>query len=220
MEHAAYAGHTGATASLAYGDLRRKSAQAWTDDELVRRAASGDREAFDLLMRRYERAVYRAAYRLTGNADDAQDVASEAFLRIYRSLDRFRSTVTLPAWINRIVMNVYLDMRRKEQRRPSTSLDALAERTGGAYPSALEDEASSPERHAEESDRARLLSNAIASLPAGQRIMIGLYHGDGYSYDEISRMMNIPVGTVKSRLNRARLALRAKLAGSIADLMD
>ncbi|MGC8668805.1 MAG: sigma-70 family RNA polymerase sigma factor [Chthonomonadales bacterium] len=220
MEHASYAGHAGATASMAGRDRTRRSIQNWTDEELVRAAAEGDREAFDILMRRYERTVYHMAYRLTGNSDDAHDVASEAFLRIYRSLDRFRSAATLPAWVNRIVMNVYLDMRRKQQRRPAASLDALAEHTGGAYPAATEDEASSPERHAEHSDRARLLNSAIASLPPSQRVMIGLYHGEGYSYEEIARVMRIPVGTVKSRLNRARLALRAKLAGNMAALLD
>lgn len=220
MEHASYSGHTGATRVLTGSHMERIAPEAMTDEELIRAAAAGRREAFDVLMRRWERSVYHMAYRLTGNADDAQDVASEAFLRIYRSLDRFRSAVTLPAWINRIVMNVYLDMRRKQQRRPATSLDALAERTGGAYPAVAEDEGSSPERHAEETDRARLLNSAIATLPPNQRMMIGLYHGDGYSYEEIARMMHIPVGTVKSRLNRARLALRAKLAGNMAALLD
>lgn len=102
-----------------------------TDEELVRQCAAGDRQAFDALLNRYERPIYHLAYRLAGNHDDAHDIAAEAALRIFRSIGSFRCAITLPAWINRIVANVFYDMRRRQQRHPASSLDAIAEKTGG-----------------------------------------------------------------------------------------
>jgi len=190
-----------------------------SDEELVQKCREGSREAFDVLIRRYERPIYHLAYRLAGNYDDAHDIAAEAFLRIFRSIGTFRCAITLPAWINRIVANVFYDMRRRQQRHPTSSLDALAERTGGGTLAAEETRGNSPQAFAEENERTRILNRAIASLPDYQRTMVTLFHGEGRTYEEVAQMMKIPVGTVKSRLNRARLALREKLAPHLAALM-
>lgn len=191
-----------------------------TDEQLIRMCSEGDRKAFDVLIRRYERPIYHLAYRLAGNHDDAHDIAAEAFLRIFRSISTFRCAITLPAWINRIVANVFYDMRRRQQRHPASSLDALAEKTGGKLLAAEETRASSPEKHAEEDERTRILSSAISQLPDYQRMMVTLFHNEGRTYEEIASMMNIPVGTVKSRLNRARLALREMLTPQLSALVN
>jgi len=194
--------------------------ESLTDEQLVQKSCAGDREAFDALLRRYERPIYHLAYRLAGNHDDAHDIAAEAFLRIYRSLGTFRCAITLPAWINRIVANVFFDMRRRQQRHPATSLDALAEKTGGNVLAAESTSRTSPQIHAEENEKSRILRSAIAALPDYQRAMVTLFHSEGRTYEEIASMMRVPVGTVKSRLNRARQALREMLTPQMSALMS
>lgn len=191
-----------------------------TDEQLVHVCADGDREAFDALLHRYERPIYHLAYRLAGNHDDAHDIAAEAALRIFRSIGTFRCAITLPAWINRIVANVFYDMRRRQQRHPASSLDTLTEKTGGKLLAAEDSSRISPEVHAEENEKTRILSQAINSLPDYQRTMVTLFHNDGRTYEEIASMMQIPVGTVKSRLNRARLALREMLTPQMSALVN
>lgn len=191
-----------------------------TDEQLVRQCSAGDREAFDVLLHRYERPIYHLAYRLAGNHDDAHDIAAEAALRIFRSIGTFRCAITLPAWINRIVANVFYDMRRRQQRHPASSLDALAEKTGGKLLAAEDNVRTSPHVHAEENEKSRILNEAIACLPDYQRMMVTMFHSEGRTYEEIASMMNIPVGTVKSRLNRARLALREMLTPQMSALVN
>jgi RNA polymerase sigma-70 factor (ECF subfamily) len=196
------------------------SLENMTDEQLVRECTAGNRKAFDVLLHRYERPIYHLAYRLAGNHDDAHDIAAEAALRIFRSIGTFRCAITLPAWINRIVANVFYDMRRRQQRHPASSLDALAEKTGGKLLAAEDNSRTSPHVHAEENEKTRILSEAIAALPDYQRTMVTLFHSEGRTYEEIASMMDIPVGTVKSRLNRARLALREMLTPQMSALVN
>lgn len=191
-----------------------------SDVELVRDCTAGSRTAFDVLLSRYERPIYHLAYRLAGNHDDAHDIASEAAIRIFRSIGAFRCAITLPAWINRIVANVFYDLRRRQQRHPATSLEALAERTGGKMLAAEETTRTSPQAHAEQNEKTRILSEAISQLPNYQRMMVKLFHSEGRTYEEIASMMEIPVGTVKSRLNRARLALKEILTPQVEALVN
>lgn len=191
-----------------------------SDEKLIDKCREGDRAAFDVLIKRYERPIYHLAYRLSGNYDDAHDIAAETFLRIYRAIGTFQCAITLPAWINRIVANVFYDTRRHAHRHPSVSLDALVEKTGDTFMSADTKIDASPEGHAEENERRRILGEAIQSLPDYQRTMVNLFHSEGRTYEEIADIMAIPVGTVKSRLNRARLALRERLAPQMSALVS
>lgn len=191
-----------------------------TDEQLVHHCGCGSPGAFDALIGRYERSIFHLAWRLTGNHDDAQDVAAMAKMRIFRSISNFRCAITLPAWINRIVANVFYDMKRWRQRQDFTSLDSLIEGGRANALAAEENTWSSPAKYAEEMERSRILSEAISSLPDYQRRMVRLFHSDGRSYEEIADLMRIPVGTVKSRLSRARLALRSILAPQMSLLMN
>lgn len=190
-----------------------------SDEKLIDRCRTGSREAFDVLIKRYERPIYHLAYRLAGNYDDAHDIAAETFLRIYRAIGTFQCAITLPAWINRIVANVFYDTRRHAYRHPAISLDALVEKTGDALLANEKNTARSPHAEAEENERKTILSRAIQSLPDYQRMMVTLFHSEGRTYEEIADIMKIPVGTVKSRLNRARLALRERLAPQMSALV-
>jgi len=194
--------------------------ESLSDEKLIDKCREGDRAAFDALIKRYERPIYHLAYRLSGNYDDAHDIAAETFLRIYRAIGTFQCAITLPAWINRIVANVFYDTRRHAHRHPSVSLDALVEKTGDAFMNAETKAVASPEGHAEENERRRILGEAIQSLPDYQRTMVNLFHSEGRTYEEIADIMAIPVGTVKSRLNRARLALRERLTPQMSALVS
>jgi len=186
--------------------------ESLSDEQLINRFRDGDKRAFDTLIHRYERPIYNLAYRLTGNDNDAQEVVAEAFLRICMNLHTIQHAITLPAWTNRIVANAYINMRRHDQRRPSVSLDAMPERardavyrTGGPVPT-------SPQGQVEANERRAILQQAIAALPKSQRPLVSLFHYEGRTYKEIADTLHVPTGTVKSRLNRARLALREMLA--------
>jgi RNA polymerase sigma-70 factor (ECF subfamily) len=182
---------------------------------LIARTREGDRTAFDQLIRRHERRVYNLAYRLCGNPDDAADVAADAFVRVYNSLASFRGDASFLTWIYRITTNIYLDARKKKRARPQVSLDELVEMDDSAITRQYEDHAPLPGEVAEINERARALQDAVSRLPDYQRVMVVMYHVEGKSYEEIAAAAGLPIGTVKSRLNRARLALRELLKGQM-----
>ncbi|MGC8667435.1 MAG: sigma-70 family RNA polymerase sigma factor [Chthonomonadales bacterium] len=191
-----------------------RSAGSEEDLRLVERCKRGDREAFDALMRRHERKVYNFAYRLSGNYDEANDIAAEAFVRVYTRIQSFRGESAFLTWLFRIVTNVFLDARKRRRSRPAESLEQLIEADDRGLARHAEEASVNPQVELERSERDAMLQKAIATLPEYQRAMILLYHVEGMSYEQIAATMDLPIGTVKSRLNRARLALKQALAGS------
>lgn len=189
----------------------RREVDTLSTEDLLELCRQGDTAAVRVLLGRFERPIFHLAFRLAGNYDDAHDVAAEAFLRICQVIHTCKSAVTLPAWINRIVANVFYDIRRRAQRAPAVSLDALMERTNGSFLAAKEAVPTSPQMCVEEQERRTILDGAIADLPNYQRKMVRLFYQEDRSYGEIADIMGIPVGTVKSRLSRARLALQQRL---------
>ena len=180
---------------------------------LIERCKRGDLAAFNDLVRKYEKQVYNFAYRLTGNYDDANDVAQDAFLRVFNAISTFRGDASFSTWLFRITTNVFLDERKRAKAHPHASLDEYLELDESSVARQIEDPSPTPEAVLEESERAQLLQRAIGGLPEYQRAMVTLYHGQQKSYEEIAEIMDLPIGTVKSRLNRARLALKEKLSG-------
>jgi RNA polymerase sigma-70 factor (ECF subfamily) len=178
---------------------------------LLERCKKGDRIAFDALIRRYEKRVYNFAFRLCGNYDEASDIAAETFVRLYNSLNSFRGDSSFITWLFRIITNIYLDQRKRQRARPNQSLESMIELEENSVRRQYEDPAPSPEERAEGRERTEILQAAIQTLPDYQRLMIVMYHVEGRSYEEIAEVMDLPIGTVKSRLNRARLSLREKL---------
>ena len=179
---------------------------------LIERCKRGDLSAFNELVLRYEKQVYNLAYRLTGNYDDANDVASDTFLRVFNSIGKFRGDSAFSTWLYRIVTNVYLDARKRRTAHPHCSLEECLEVDDGALVREIEDPSDGPEHRVEEAERHAALLAAINELPDFQRVIIVLYHIQEMPYDEIADILGMPLGTVKSRLNRARRALRDKLA--------
>jgi len=185
--------------------------------KLIERSRRGDLAAFDELVRRYERSVYNTAYRLSGSYDDASDIAQEAFVRAWNNLKSFRGDSAFSTWLYRIVTNVFLDERKRRRARPHRSLEEELDLDESSVTRQFEDPSPGPQERAEGDERRRLLEQAIATLPEAQRVMVVLYHTQGLAYEEIAEITRLPMGTVKSRLNRARLALRDRL-GPVAEL--
>lgn len=178
---------------------------------LIERCKRGERAAFDTLIRNYEKRVYNLAYRLSGHYDEANDISVDTFMRVFQAIRLFRGDSNFSTWLFRIVTNVYLDRRKRMQNKQHLSLEEYIELEENTVARQVEDTAPTPDLRAEEQERHELLQSAIDALPGYQRAMIVLYHKESLSYEEIAEVMSLPIGTVKSRLNRARLMLREKL---------
>jgi RNA polymerase sigma factor (sigma-70 family) len=193
---------------------RKGAAAGWecdvrTDDSsLIERCLANDQRAFRDLIRRYERAVYSLARRMVDDEEEARDIAQEAFIRAFRSLESFERTRPFSSWIFKITSNLCIDYYRR--RRPATlSLDAPDE--DGRPRFELADERPRPDEDAARSEDERRLEALVRSLPATYRIVVLLRHQSGLAYEEISSALGVPLGTVKARLHRAHHLLRRKL---------
>lgn len=189
----------------------RSSGTPGDEPALVRAAQKGDAAAFEEIVRRYQRAVYRVAYGLTRNASDADDLAQETFVRAWRALDRFRPDEPLFPWLSRIAINLSYSLFRRRRRRPETSIEPLVE--AGQQWAGTED----PERDTVERERDAKIAESFSELKEDHRAVLVLRVVEGLSYDEIARTLGVPVGTVMSRLSRARTELRAGLLSRTED---
>jgi RNA polymerase sigma-70 factor (ECF subfamily) len=180
--------------------------------DLVRRAQGGDLAAFNLLVVRHQSAAYSLALRFLRSREAAEDVTQEAFFRAYRALDGFRGE-RFRAWLLRIVANAARDELRRRKRRPQRSLDEARDDPDTPDLDPLE-RGPGPEQVAENADLRRVLEAALARLPEEWRMVVLLSDVHGLSYEEVATSVGVPVGTVKSRLSRARGRLREILRES------
>jgi RNA polymerase sigma-70 factor, ECF subfamily len=187
--------------------------EGYTDDTiLIQRFQRGDRSAFDALIHKHQTRAYQYAYRLTRNPEEAADVVAEAFVRVYKAIESFKGQSAFTTWLYRILTNCFLDIRKKEKSRPATSLEAALHTSDGELERQVEDPSRSPYQETERNERERSVESAVELLPEYQRAMIVMYHAEMMSYEEIASSLDLPIGTVKSRLNRARLSLRELLS--------
>lgn len=178
----------------------------YNEQKLIEKASGGDASAFNRLMANHEKRMYAVALRMFANREDAQDCLQEAMLRVYRSIGGFKGQSSFSTWLYRITMNTCLDELRRKKNKQSASLDSLLEQ--GWLPA---DESATPEKHALRSELKRELQSAIHDLPEDMRSAVVLRDVQGFAYDEIAQMLDVNVGTVKSRISRAREKLRGKL---------
>ena len=185
---------------------------------IIRRVQHGDVNAFELLVAAYEKNVFNVALQMVGNREDAQDMAQEAFLKAYNSLSSFRGDSKFSSWLYRIVSNVCLDFKRRQGRRPSSSL-TMEDDEGETLELDIADESQSPEALLERKLTREAVRRGLASLPDEQRQILLLREIQGLSYEEIGEVMDLEPGTVKSRIFRARKKLCAFLLqdGNIPD---
>lgn len=190
--------------SACEGLARAASAEA-PPDAAVRLAA------FEELYQRHLRQIYRVAYRLTGNHDDAEDLAQEALLEAFRAFDRYRPGTYFHRWVFRIMTRTYIDRLRRRARRPEVSLDAPAGPEGESRLGLLGDSRDDPQYLTETGGLDGTVQAALDRLPPEFRTVVVLADIEGLSYDEIASVVGCPVGTVRSRLHRGREALRNAL---------
>lgn len=181
------------------------------DEVLISRAQQGDRSAFNTLIRKHEARAYQYAYRLSRNQEEAADIVAEAFVRVFNALPNFKGQSAFSTWLYRILTNCYLDTRKKGKNRTIVSLEAVLHTSEGDMERQIEDPSLTPQQEAEKGERETRVEDAVGLLPEYQRAMIVMYHAEMMSYEEIAAALDLPLGTVKSRLNRARLSLRELL---------
>lgn len=181
--------------------------------DLIKRAKSGDVEAFEQLILGCEKKVFNIAYRMIGNYDDANELAQEVFLKAFRSIKNFKGDCLFSTWIYRVTANVCLDELRRRKKKTVISLDEDIELKDGEVKRQIPDDAPTPDIEAESNVIKNIVNESIRQLPDDYRNMIVLRDIQGFSYDEISKIVNCPEGTVKSRINRARQALKKILQG-------
>lgn len=178
-----------------------------SDKELAEKAKAGDQSAFEQLVIENQNKVYSLALRLVNDREEAADLAQEAFVKAWQGLSSFQGESSFATWVYRLTTNVCIDHLRKKKRRegvePSVSLND--EESGWAEPADWE---SDPQLLLERSERGKALARALARLPDWQRRTLVLRELSGLSYQEIGDALDIDLGTVKSRIARARLSLR------------
>jgi RNA polymerase sigma-70 factor (ECF subfamily) len=204
----------GETAAMS-GDTRNNEQERERERTLIARGQQGDRAAFNALVEKYQGAAYALALRMLGDPDTACDVTQEAFFSAYRALSTFHGA-SFRAWLLRIVANGCYDVFRARGRQPATSLEAMLEHEDASssdahLPGGMVDPSWNPEETALRSETMRTIEAALLQLPPEQRLAVALCDIQGLAYEEVARIMETPLGTVKSRIARARTQLRTLL---------
>ena len=176
--------------------------------ELVTQAQNGDRNAFSELVRIHAQGVLNVVYRMCGDTLIAEDAAQETFIRAWQNLSSYRPQTSLRNWLYRIAFNAGMDMLRKNRRILPDDIEDMQLTDGGPGPESL----------VSQQERTAMVQRAILSLPDASRAVLVLREYEGLSYQEISSTLDIPVGTVMSRLNYARNLLKAKLEPQLSKL--
>lgn len=180
------------------------------DQELVERVQSGDKKAFDLLVGKYQHKIVSLISRYVSDHAEALDVSQEAFIKAYRAIGRFRGDSAFYTWLYRIAINTAKNHLVAQSRRPPQS-DVDAQDAEQYQVDTRLKEQDSPEHDALRGEIEHTIHQAIADLPADLRVAITLRELDGMSYEDIARTMDCPIGTVRSRIFRAREAIDARL---------
>ena len=177
--------------------------------ELIARLQKRDEAAFEELIRQYEKKVYTRCFRMCGNSEDAEEAAQDAFLALWRGIDRFRQESSLSTWIYRLATNACIDtLRRRKKQSGSVSLDDEE-----LFVDAV-DTSPQPQETVEHRETQKLLQEGLSALPEEYRKVLILREIEGLSYTEIADSASIELGTVKSRISRGRSLLRNFLSGN------
>jgi RNA polymerase sigma-70 factor, ECF subfamily len=178
---------------------------------LVNAAREGDMQAFEQLIQKYDRNVFRIAQHITQNREDAEDVVQDAFLKAYQNLNKFQGNSKFYTWLVRIAVNEALMRLRKRKADKTVSMDEDVETEDGAMPREFADWSPNPEQQYGQAELSDILGKTIQGLPAGFRTVFVLRDVEGLSTEETAEMLGLSVPAVKSRLLRARLQLRERL---------
>jgi RNA polymerase sigma-70 factor (ECF subfamily) len=181
------------------------------DVRLIDEALNGDSAAFGQLVTRYQDRLYNTVVHVVGSSDTAYDVVQDAFVQAYVKLDKFERASAFYTWLYRIAVNLAISRRRRE--KPMTSVDQVRE-VLGQEPT---DGADPPAAQLEQRERACQVHQALAALSEEHRTILTLREMEDFSYEQIAEILDLPVGTIRSRLHRARMQLREQLKGVIQE---
>jgi RNA polymerase sigma-70 factor (ECF subfamily) len=182
-----------------------------SDDRLIAECLRGNTDAFGVLVLRHQDRLYNTVFRLVGNAEDAQDAVQEAFLHAYQSLERFQGGSQFFTWLYRIAVNSAISLRRK--KKVLVRIDAGAGTKPEVEPADPREQAR-PGHALEQAEQGRRVREALDRLSPEHRAVLVLKDMEGHKYESMARVLGVPVGTVRSRLHRARLELREILRQS------
>lgn len=190
------------------------------DRDLVHRSRAGDYDAFEQLVRKYERKVYTLAARILQHAEDAEEVVQETFLAVLEHLTEFREQSLFSTWLGRIATNKALKLLARRRSHRAQSLDAGAAASDERplpHPNFIAEWRDDPIAIAQDRETMRLINDALATLADKHRIVFVLRDIEGFSTEETSRLLDLSISNVKVRLLRARLALREQLTSALGD---
>ena len=179
------------------------------EDKLIEKSINGDMKSFELLIDRYMQYAYNIAYRMMGNEEDAKDMSQEAMIKAYRNIKKFERKSQFSTWLYRIVMNTCKDELRKRKEETLSTDELIGE--GITRLNSLQDDTHNPVIAYEELEVREEIHQAIGALKEEYKAVVILKDIMGYSYEEIGQILQIPIGTVRSRLSRSRLQLRSAL---------
>lgn len=195
------------------GGEHSEAGPPFDESKLIQLAKTGSVAAFEQLVEAYDQKLYNMAYRMLGNREDARDMTQEAFLRAYRSLDGFREESSFSTWIFRIAKNACLDRIRKRSQVQAVSIDEPIQTEEGQVQRELPSDLGDPEEYAEQQELSAVVHSALQELTDEYRTAVVLRDLQGLSYNEIAEVMEVSLGTVKSRIYRGRQALKEVLSG-------
>lgn len=191
--------------------MNRSDGDNTNDSDLVVRARAGDSNAFEELVSKYQHRIYNVCYRMRHNHADALDLTQTTFMKAFEALPRFQIQARFYTWLYRIAVNTTLSHRRSEARRPTLSLVRTDESDGRDFEPAARNDEADPARDAEQAELRERLEDALGRLDGEFRAAVVLRDVEGLDYAEIAEILEVPVGTVKSRIFRGRTMLREML---------
>lgn len=195
-------------------EQERRERQKREDFDLVTRATKGDQKAYEELVNRYKGQLHNLMYRMVHSMQEAEDLVQEAFMKAFGSLANFNYEYAFSTWLYKIATNNCIDHLRKKKLQ-TFSIDAPIEYKDSTYTMEIPDLTYYPDKEMIRNERNSLIKVAIDSLPEKYKTVIYLRHSDELSYEEIASMLNIPIGTVKARIFRAREMLNRFLKGKV-----
>lgn len=175
---------------------------------LLEKARKGDINAFEMLIMEHERKAYNIAYRFLKNSEDAEDITQEAFLRAFKSIKKFKGQSSFSTWLYRIINNTCIDFVRSKQNKYTDSIDKTIRYEGEEMEMQIPSNENDPVETVETGEISALMQSMLNQLPDDQRMALVLRDIQGFSYQEIVEITGVGMGTVKSRINRGRMALK------------
>lgn len=185
-----------------------------TVSELIKKAIEGDESAYSKLLENYRAAIFNLLYKMVRNREETEDLVQEAFMKAFKALPSFNEEYAFSTWLYKIAINNCIDHMRKK-RLKTYSINKPVQSKDGELGREFPDTSMSPDKHILSVEKSKIIETAIDELPENYKIAIVLRHSEEKSYEEIAQLLNIPLGTVKARIFRAREMLKKKLKGKI-----